>query len=215
VSLMAGRAVSGVFGIQYKIAPHFLDQRGALIEAALDLFAPADDIEIELGAASAGLPPDQILLRRRDVAITINPVKTVVQYGPDSLEVFRSGVEKFVSRMQTFYKKNQFEFVGVVYRVQGAPSSQESLAEVFPIFEESFVRDSGGIVASRVTYLRGNYRIHLTLELDRVVKRWQLDFDTQRILTVSLDEAPLLVDECWKLLQDFLRRNNLLVEGGK
>jgi len=207
---MGDQIVSGALGMQYKFAPHFFDQRGALIEAALSVFNQAEDVEIALGTSSPGLSPDEILLRGEDITITINPVKAVLQYGRfDSLENFKSIVEKFINLMKSFYDKNQLEFVGVVYRVQGPLDSRKSLGEVFPIFKESFLEESGPVTGGRITYLRGDHRIHLTFNLDLVAKKWQLDFDTQKIRSASLDEAPLLVDKCQELLQDFLGRNKL------
>ena len=209
--------VKVAWGIQHAFAARFLDSRGSLIENGLKLFENPREVEIKIEGGSFG---EEIRLQSKSkgLLLTMNPVKTTIEVGlPSSLDEFSRLIERFCNEqsVKSYFSGLEFNFIGTVYKVRGTEVDNVAsrlLSQCGNIFNCL----GKEIPFARITYIDGNYRVHLTLSLNPGTKRYDLDLDTQRIHSISFSEAPLLVKESYNRLETFFHQFKLSMEkGGK
>jgi len=197
--------VNVVWGLQYTFAARFLDNRGALIESALKLFENSREVEINIGDISKA---EELQLKSKSLLIRINPYRTTIQTMlPSSLDEFYQLIKQFCDEqpIKTFFSNIEFNFIGSVYKVKG-DEVDKIASRLLSKCRNIFKCPGEGITFTRVTYIDGNYRVHITLSLNPITKRYELDLDTQKIHSINFSEAPLLVKESYNRLKDFLHQ---------
>ncbi len=186
-------------GFQYNLATHFFDRRGTLIENALRLLGEGS----EVGTSSAD--EIQVTNLQRTLKVVISPVKTSLESQRfTSKDEFKNLVKQFTECMEELYSRNEFAFAGILFRAELPISEVKSLRDAFPVFDESFASNAQ-IMATRVTYLHDVYRIHLGLAIGE--NSLTVDFDSQKVREVSLQDAIPLVDQAFEWTIGFINQS--------
>ncbi|MCD6422000.1 hypothetical protein J7L13_01460 [bacterium] len=209
--------VKVAWGIQHTFAARFLDSRGSLMESGLKLFEDPREVEIRIESAFFG---EEIRLQSKSkgLLLTVNPVKTTIEVGlPGSLDEFSQLIERFCNEqsVKNYFSDLEFNFIGTVCKVRGTEVDNIA-SKLLPQCKGIFNCLSEEITFARITYIDGNYRVHLTLSLNPSTKRYDLDLDTQKIHSINFSEAPLLVKESYNRLEAFFHQfKSSIKKGGK
>jgi len=209
--------VKAAWGIQHTFAARFLDSRGSLIESGLKLFEKPREAEIRIENGFFG---EEIRLQSKSegLLLTLNSRKTTIEVGlPNSLDEFSQLIERFCNEqfVKNYFSNLRINFIGTVYKVRGTEVDNIA-SSLLPQCKNIFNCPGKDIPFARITYIDGNYRVHLTLSLNPDTKRYDLDLDTQKIHSISFSEAPLLVKEGYNRLEAFFHQfKPSIKKGGK
>lgn len=144
-----------------------------------------------------------------NLRIRISPNETNLSVSRfDTVEKFKSLIGKFCELTSAVYSGNQFNFSGIVFRLQGKLSEQ-SILDLFPTQDHSFAHSFSHVTRCHTTYRENGYRVHVILLANENTRAdFTLDFDTQKVENVKFADSPAIVDECYQRLKSFIEKNS-------